>query len=128
MYLADYVVPGRDGHDQARITVFQVGGTIQENIDRWKRQFRSADRQPVEPNISELEADGMDITVVEFAGEYMGMGAPSFTADRLFIGAIVQAPSNQIVIRFVGPTATVEANRQDFTQMIQGLRTTEPEK
>jgi hypothetical protein len=126
--IAEYVVPGRDGSDQAHITVFKSGGSVQDNITRWKTQFRNSDGSPVEPKLQTLEADGMTVTVVEFAGEYRGMGMPSFTPDQLFITGVVMAPDGQIFIRFVGPTATVESNREPFMDLLRGLKKAEPQK
>lgn len=128
MILAEYVVPGRDGADQARIAVIPAGGTLEANIERWKGQFRNPDGSPVEPrSVTNLEADGMPVTIVEFAGEYRGMSG-FFTPDQLFLTAIVEAPSGQVFIRFVGPTATVETNREEFMEMVRGLQITEAQK
>lgn len=126
--VAEYAVPGRDGYDQARIDVFIAGGSIQMNIDRWKGQFRSEDGSPVEPKIENLDADDMEITLVEFNGAYRGMGAVNFAPDQLFLCAIVQAPAGQTFVRFVGPSGTVEPNRQAYLEMIRGLRRIEPMK
>jgi hypothetical protein len=125
--VAEYVVPGRDGADQARITVSQAGGSLDANIARWKSQFRAAGGESVEPTLDTIEAAGMKITLVEIAGEYAGMSG-SYTPDQLFIAAIVPTQPQQTFIRFVGPSKTVEANRQDFRAMIEGLEKVEPEK
>jgi hypothetical protein len=126
--VAEYTVPGQGGADQAQITVSKAGGSVDANIQRWKGQFKSADGKPVEPKIVKFEADGVPITLVELAGSYQGMGAPSFVPDQLFLDAIVETPGEMIFIRFVGPTATVEANRDAFMDMVRGLRKAEPEK
>lgn len=126
--VAEYAVPGRDGHDQARVDVFIAGGSVEANIDRWKTQFRNSDGTPVEPKITPLESDGMPITLVEFAGEYRGMGMVSFTPGQLFLCAIVQTPTQQIFIRLVGPAGTVEPNREAYMDMIRNLKRVEPEK
>ena len=126
--VAEYTVPGQGGADQAQITVSKAGGTVDANIQRWKGQFKSADGKPVEPKTTKLEADGVPITLVELAGSYQGMGSPSFVPDQLFLDAIVETPGEMLFIRFVGPTATVEANRDAFMDMVRGLRRAEPEK
>ncbi|MCI0363122.1 MAG: hypothetical protein L0219_04525 [Phycisphaerales bacterium] len=127
--IAEYAVPGRDGSDQAHITVFKLKpATLEENLKRWRGQFKSADDQPVEPKIETFEVDGMPVTLVEFAGQYQGAGAPSFVPDQLFITAIIQAPAGQLFVRFVGPAGTVEPTREPFMEMIRNLRRVEPEK
>lgn len=122
-----FAVPGRDGNEAAHIVVFDfppgLGGSIDENIDRWQMQFEpDAEGNPVEPLIARFEVDGMPVTLVEFAGNWKKMGASWYTPDQLFLSAIVGAPRGVVVIRFAGAAATVEANRADFMRMIDGLR------
>ena len=66
----------------------------------------------------------MPVTLVELAGEWQEMGSVSFTPDQVFPMAIVEAPVGRVFIRFAGQTATVEANRDAFMEMILGLRKT----
>lgn len=128
--VAEYVIPGRDGADQARLTVFRIGGDPQANIDRWaQQQFRGSDGQPIEPKKSDIEADGLQVIVAEFSGEYRPMGAPSFTPDRTMIGAIIpEAPGGQLILQFVGPTQTMQANREAIMNLLNNLRRAEPQK
>jgi hypothetical protein len=126
--VAEYAVPGRDGHDQARIDVFKAGGTVEMNITRWKTQFRQSSGEPVEPIVTELEADGLPITLVEFAGEYKGMGMVNWARQQLFLCAVVHTPGEMVFVRFVGPAGTVEPNRADYMNMIRNLKRIEPEK
>lgn len=58
---------------------------------------------------------------VELAGEFMSMGAPAPKDGFRQLAAIVQAPGRNVFFRLVGPDATVEANRADFTKLIEGL-------
>ena len=68
--------------------------------------------------------DGMPVTLVELAGGYMGM-TQTATPGQLFLAAIVESPRGNVYIRFVGPEATVEADRAAFDTLINGLRKTE---
>lgn len=125
--IAEYIVPGRDGADQARITVSQAGGTLNSNIARWVGQFRSSSGEPVEPALETVQAAGMKITLVEIAGEYAGMSG-AYTPDQLFMTAVLPTEPQQTFIKFVGPSKTVEANRKEFRAMIEGLERADPEK
>jgi hypothetical protein len=124
--LAHYIVPGRDGADQATITVSQASGDLNSNITRWVGQFRS-DGEPIEPKLDTVLAADMKITIVEIAGEYGGMSG-AYTPDQLFITAVVPTVPQQTFIKFVGPSKTVEANRKEFRAMIEGLERVDPEK
>jgi len=124
---ANWTVPGRDGQDAAELIVFYFGptqgGPVDENINRWKNQFRKPGGEPgsVEPDIEEMTVDGMPITIAEFEGEWMPMGATSFQRNQKAIFAIVESPDGKVFIRFGGPAATVNANREDVLDMIRGL-------
>ncbi|MHC4219698.1 MAG: hypothetical protein ACYSU7_14750 [Planctomycetota bacterium] len=128
---ANYTVPGRDGNEAAHVVVYYFGqgqgGDIESNIERWQYQFRTApDATPQEPIVEKIEVSGMPVTIVELAGAWMKMGQSWYTEDQLFIAAIVQVPEGSVFIRFSGQTATVEANRAAFSQMIDGLRRSQP--
>lgn len=129
MITANYTVPAPSGIEGARAAHLNIyyfgegmGGPIEDNIDRWKNQFRSPDGYEVTPIVDEFEVDSMPITYVELAGEWMQMGAVSFTRDQLFLAAIIDAPAGRIFLRFAGDEKTVEANREAFMKLLHGLR------
>ena len=129
MRKAQYTVPARDGHDAAHVVVYHLGpgggGTVEANIERWRHQFEpDADGLFPEPLVETFEADGMPVTLVELAGNWMKMGAGWYTADQVFLAAIVEAPIGPVFVRFAGDAATVDANRDDFVTMMRGLRQT----
>jgi hypothetical protein len=129
--IANYTVPGRNGGEAANINVYyfgrRQGGNVDSNIARWQSQFGpQPDGTQPEPIVERLEVDGMPVTVVELAGAWMKMGQSWYTEDQLFIAAIVQTTEGNVFIRFAGQTATVEANREAFVRMIEGLRRDEP--
>lgn len=131
MRAANYVVPGSFGADAADVIVFFFGagqgGTVEQNIARWQGQFRSDDGGLVEPEITRFQtAVGMPITVAQFTGSYMRMGAPAPTPDQTLVAAVVEAPVGSVFIQLVGPTITVLRNRMDFVNMLEGIRSEEP--
>ncbi len=126
MRLANITVPGRAGSEAAHIVVFYFGadqgGTIDANIDRWQTQFQPDENNDlVEPVIERFEVNTMPVTLVELAGSWRKMGATWYTADQLFLMAIVETPRGKLFIRFAGQAATVEANRADFVKMLESL-------
>jgi hypothetical protein len=49
------------------------------------------------------------------------MGAVAPRADYLQLAAIVQANGRNVFFRLVGPKATVEANREAFMTLVDGI-------
>lgn len=126
MVHTNYLVPGADGGNDAYITLFffgaGMGGPIQDNIDRWQGQFRAEDGSRPEPDVSELDVDGMNVTFVELAGAYQGMGDPTHTPNQLLLAAIIDAPAGRLFLRFVGDEATIEHHRDAFMELVKGLQ------
>ncbi len=126
MRVAEYVVPGRDGHNAAQIAVFHFvgdGGDVESNIARWEGQFKPAeDGTPAKAKIERFDVAGMPVTLAELQGEWMQMFQTAYTPDQQFLGAIIEAPTGPVVLRFAGESATVQANREDFMNMLKGLR------
>lgn len=129
MITTNYTVPAPADVENARAAHLNVyffgegmGGPIQDNVDRWKNQFRSADGYEVEPIVDEFEIDSMPVTFVELEGEWMQMGASWYTPNQLFLAAIIDAPAGRIFIRFAGDQKTIEHNRDSFMEMVHGLR------
>lgn len=120
-----YAVPGGADSTMAAELVVSVfvagyGGPLDANIERWRRQFRTADGF-AEAKRSSTEVGPLKVEWVELAGEFMSMGAPAPKDGFRQLAAIVQAPGRNVFFRLVGPDATVEANRADFTKLIEGL-------
>jgi hypothetical protein len=112
------------GGEPAYLVTFYLGGTgggVQPNINRWAGQFTSADGGPVEPTVTTHQAGGFNITLVELRGTYLGMGTGAPAPNQLFLSAIVEASGGTVFIRLVGPTATVEANREAYMALLNGL-------
>jgi len=130
MRVAEYSVPGVEGSDQAQIVVYQFpgGGSFDDNVARWKSQFKHEDGSPIEAKIQELDASGMKVSVAELSGDYRGMGMTEHAKDHILIAAKVETDGNPVFVQFVGPSKTVDANREAFLTMLRGLKITEPMK
>ena len=76
---------------------------------------------PPEPKRSQKEIGPLKVEFVELAGDFMAMGAAAPKKDHLQLAAIVQAEGRNVFFRLVGPAETVEANREAFAKLIDGL-------
>ena len=126
MRKANFTVPGRDGEDPAELVINHFpeapGNTLDANLDRWSKQFRTIDGGNPKPLISTVEVDSMAVTIVEINGEYMGMGGHWHKINHRMLMAIVDAPVGTIFIKLLGPDETVEANRSNYMSMITGMK------
>lgn len=103
------------------------GGGIQANVDRWAGQFKGPDGKSPAPKTGKLTVHGLNVTTIETAGEYAGMGGPMAKGnsapakDYRLLGAIVEGPGGNIFIKFTGPAKTVAANQANYQQLLNSF-------
>jgi hypothetical protein len=132
MRMAEYGVPHANGDTtDAECTVITFspgqGGSLDDNIGRWVRQFNPLAGAPLKAT---GQVNGMTVTRVEVAGSYHPMqmpgapAAPATLASARLIGAIVDTPSGFWFFKLTGPDATVKSATTDFDAMMASLHAT----
>ena len=97
------------------------GNNIENNIERWTQQFRSNDGSPSRPEVISKTVNDLAVTVVDLKGEYLGMGGGWHKENYRMLVSIVQAPVGSVFIKFLGPSAAVDANAADYLKLIDNL-------
>jgi hypothetical protein len=130
MRVAQYKIPrtGADAEDgQCIVTTFGAGegGSVDQNVDRWVRQFDPSGTGPIDKSTRAVL--GMNVTIVKVSGSFKGMampGAPAVAAkaNQRLVGAIVDAPSGLWFFKATGPEATIKAAEPAFDAMIASLK------
>jgi hypothetical protein len=129
MRVAEYAVPHVAGDPtDAECTVITFGpsqgGSLDDNVNRWVRQFNPLSGPPTKATLS---VGGMNVTRVEVAGSYHPMmmpgapAAPSTLPGARLVGAIVEAPSGSWFFKLTGPDATVRAAAPELDGLIRSL-------
>lgn len=130
MRKASYEVPRAAGDaEDGELAVFYFGpgegGGIEQNVDRWVKQF--SDIQPADVKRADREANGLREHTVEivrgtFASGMPGMGPSGPKKDYALAGAIIEAPSGAYFFKMTGPAKTVAAARAAFMQLLDSVR------
>jgi len=119
--------------EDAELAVFGgIGGSVEDNVNRWRGQFTTPDGRPIpdEGLVREsFEVGSLRVTVVDLAGRYaadaMMAGGPAVPrADYRLLAAVVEGAAGPVFFKVVGPAETVAQHRADFLAM---LRTLKPE-
>lgn len=119
--------------EDAELAVFGgIGGSVEDNVTRWRGQFTTPDGRPIpdEGLVREsFEVGSLRVTVVDLAGRYaadaMMAGGPAVPrADYRLLAAVVEGAAEPVFFKVVGPAETVAQHRADFLAM---LRTLQPE-
>lgn len=133
MRAATYVVPAAAGDAQpGECAVFYFGpgqgGSVEDNLDRWRAQMVTADGKPATAQLDKRQASGLTINRIDTSGAYTGMGGPMAASTKAIpgyrlLGAVIQGPGgNNLFVKFTGPAKTVAANQKLFEQLLASFR------
>ena len=133
MRAATYAVPAAPGDKEpGECAVFFFGrgqgGSVQDNIERWRLQMVGADGKPAAAKIDKRQAGKLAITLVDSSGGYTGMGGPMASSAKAvpgyrLLGAVVEGPGgNNIFVKFTGPAKTVAANQKQFEGLLASFQ------
>lgn len=124
MRKATYSIPKVEGDkDNGELTVTEVGGGLDANIERWAGQFGGA-----EVKRAEQKNGALNITTVEMHGTYRG-GMPNGQAGDgpkegfALLAAVVTDPKGTLTFfKLVGPAKTLAAAHPDFDKFVKTIR------
>jgi len=117
-------VPGEREAGDAEFVVFVgIGGSVADNVQRWEGQFTDEDGNPVDAEIDERTVSDLRVTTAILSGEYSGgMNPRDYGEDKMMIQSIVEKPGGEkVFIRLLGPRETVQASREAFFGVIDGI-------
>jgi hypothetical protein len=120
MRLATYKIPHAPSDtEDPELSVTQVGGGVDANIDRWIGQFDEQGQKTAKKNTKTVK--GLPVTFVQLEGTFSGgMGAGGGKGYAL-LGAIVETPGMPHFFKMTGPAASVKAARAELEQMIDTI-------
>jgi hypothetical protein len=134
MRRAQYRLPRAAGDaEDGELAVFDasIGGTVKDNMDRWRSQLVRADGQPVpeaDAPTETIDVGKLRVTLLDASGRYsptqMMPGAPSSPPreDFRLLGAVVETPQGNWYFKAAGPRATMAQHREAFLAMIRSVR------
>jgi hypothetical protein len=122
--LAEFALPKAEGDDaDGRLTVSVAGGSIEANVDRWKTQFGG---KPEKESQQQIEAGGLQITVVDFTGEFNDQRGPFAPAAirpaYRMLAAIIPVDGELHFIKATGPEKTIAANAEKFDAFVRSVQ------
>lgn len=121
----EFSVPAEEGEEGAgRITMMFSGGTLDDNIDRWKGQFKLLDKAK---EVEKHKIADLHIHLVDLTGTYIDKPAPVAPGvDRegyRMLGAIIEMDDGKnYFVKFYGPKKTVGAHADEFKKLLDSLK------
>ena len=123
MRAAELVIPGEAG--EAIVAVFGgIGGTVQQNVDRWLGQFPEVTDGPTRGTV---EAGGVTMHTISISGTFSastmmgGTGKPE-EGFTVLAAIVTDGPGGPIQIKAVGPKATIDAHMDEWDAMLRSAR------
>ncbi len=128
MRAAEYGVKGAPA---AELGVFYFGadqgGSVDANMSRWIGQFTQADGSETKAKRSQVDFNGIPVSLVEASGMFSGgmamPGGPQPTAlpDAMLLGAIAKGPEGSVFFKLTGPRDAIEGARSGFEGLLKSL-------
>ena len=114
---------------QARITIMPAGGSVPQNIDRWKAQFDGL--KDDDAKVEEKEIAAQKVHFVDIKGTYKdSMGGGPFAGGQIkkmpnyrMLGLIIDSKEDGLTfIKLTGPNDVVEKLVDDWKKMADALK------
>jgi hypothetical protein len=121
MRLATFKIPHAAGDaEDPDLSVTQVGGGVDANIDRWIGQFDAAGQKSTKKSVKTIK--GMKVTIVEIEGAFSGgMGQTGTQSGWALLGAIVETSPMPHFFKMTGPAKSVKAARAELDGMMDTI-------
>ena len=129
IFKAEFAIPKAEGDkEDGRLTVSHLGGSLEDNVKRWKGQFGD---KPDKENEETIDAAGVKIILVDFTGTFSESRGPMMMAgptvshpDYRMLGAIFQVPGDDLLyfIKCYGPKKTITARADEIKEFLRSLK------
>lgn len=133
MRLMQFVLPkiGGDEYD-AEIVIFKgIGGSTQENIERWKGQFVPPEGKTIADvaSVTTMKVANADVTYLDVQGTYKFKDQPfnpnakeERRPNSRMLAVVFETKQTPYHIRLVGPAKTVEHYKKGFDEWLKAFR------
>ena len=122
-----------EGGEAAELVVFHFGarqgGSVAQNLTRWKGQFERPEGLSDEEFSSQEErtVDGLAVTILRIRGKYTptafpGQPPPTAIEDARLFAVIVETEAGSYFIKASGPRATIDHHRKSLEAIATGIR------
>lgn len=121
--LAEFSLPRAEGDPaDGRLTVTRAGGSINDNVERWRKQFGP---KPEKESQEKIEVGGIPITLVDFWGMYLDQRGPFAPAVESpgyrMLGAIADVEGQLYFVKAYGPAKTMAAHAGEFRAFVDSM-------
>lgn len=126
---ADFTIPKAEGDERdGRLTISQVGGSLDANLNRWVDQFVNVDADNEDQMKKEKAMlNDMPVHMIKIAGTFKDGAGPfapkTERKDYVLVGAAIEMEGGaNVYIKSYGPKKTMAANAATIKKMIKKMK------
>ena len=127
MRLAQFVIPNKSG-ENSNLTIFnKIGGTVEQNLNRWAGQFQQTDGSDSKERAEFLynEINGISVTFMYVTGTFLSggmmggevIGSPGFALHA----AIIEFPNENYYFKMTGPSSEMIMRKSEFVNFVEKI-------
>jgi hypothetical protein len=109
-----------------------IGGSVEDNINRWIGQFSQPDGSDskAKSSVEDVQGDQFKVKMVSLTGTMLpssmpGMAAQPERAGWMMLGAIIETPSGPWYIKATGPEKTLTQAKEKFMTLCKSVQIVE---
>jgi len=131
-YMQFKVVKAAGDKDDAELIIFKgLGGSAEQNIDRWKKTFTPPEGKKIDDvaKVTKIEVGKHPAHYLDVTGTYMFNPQPFNPQSKAeprenyrMLAIHFEGPENVYHIRLTGPAKTIEAAKKGFDDWFNGMK------
>jgi hypothetical protein len=108
-----------DGRDKATVTISSVGGSVAENVVRWRGQLQlpAVRAEDIAKDLRPMKAAGLDGTYVDLTNP-----RASDPAKNRILGVILPAQGTNWIVKMTGPDELVGRQKANFEAFVESFQ------
>jgi hypothetical protein len=131
MRKSQFRLPGADGNDAELAVFVGIGGSVQQNVDRWINQFSNAGGGSVKDlaKIQNRSFNEINTTVVDVSGNFrnssmgpMGGGSSEVKPNYRMLAAVMETSTGPWFLKLTGPEETIEQWEESFFEYLESVQ------
>jgi hypothetical protein len=124
--LGQFRVPKAKGDDKdAEVALFHFpgGGSVKENLERWKAKFKAPKGKKLDDisKVDTFKVNGVDVTYLDISGDYV-FQVKTPMPDHRMIAIYFDSDDGPFFITLIGPENTVAAAKKGFDSWLKGFK------
>lgn len=108
----------------AEVAIFHFpgGGSVKENLTRWKAKFKAPKGKNLDDltKVEEFKVKGVDVTYLDIAGDYV-FQTPTPLPNYRMLAIYFDSDDGPFFITMIGPEATVTHNKKGFDDWLKAF-------